>query len=56
MVEGPPSSQDKQQIKDDAVLIKHQKYGGRIFILVKKDPSQLRKDAVKGTLGILLLN
>lgn len=32
--EGPPSSQDKKQIKDDAVLIKHQKYGGRIFTLV----------------------
>lgn len=23
-----PSSQDKQQIKDDAVLIEHHKYGG----------------------------
>lgn len=29
------SSQDKQQIIDDAELIKHHKYGGRIFVLVK---------------------
>ncbi len=35
MVGGPPSSQDKQQIKDDAELIKHRKYGGRTFNVIK---------------------
>lgn len=47
MVGGPPSSEDKQRIKDDAELIKHHKYGGRIFILVKVVSAQLKKDTAK---------
>lgn len=35
MVGGPPSAQDRRQIKDDAELIKHLKYGVRILLLDK---------------------
>lgn len=47
MVGGPPSSEDKQRIIDDAELIKHLKYGGRIFILVKVVSTHLKNDTAK---------
>lgn len=47
MLGGPPSSEDKQCTKDDAELIKHHKYGGRIFILVTVVSAHLKKDTAK---------